>query len=333
MRIFISLVLACALLSCATPSVNSVSNMATNPNDLKAGTNDVSFSVAGENIAGLLFLPDNFSADQTYPTVVVDGSWTTVKEQMQSNYASRLAKAGYVALAFDHRFYGESGGQPREYEDHERKVEDLRASLDYLETLPFVDTDRLAGLGVCASGAYMLDAAGRDDRFKSLGTVAAWLMTPETAKQFYGGDEGTSERIAKATAAREKFEQTGQAAYTDAYNPNNPEAAMFFPVEYYAKKSRGNVPSWNNNFAVMSWDRWLTYDGIDAASKVTIPVIMVHSEKAFLPDGVRSAYEQIKNDRKELVWMNDYEHDQFYDNPTVIDKAMAEITDHFAKTL
>ena len=330
MQVLFTLVLA-VILPSATP--NPTTDMATATIDFKAGVNAVSFTAKGENIAGLLFLPESFDAAKSYPAVIVDGSWTTVKEQMQSNYARRLAEAGYIALAFDHRYYGESGGQPREYEDHERKVEDIRAALDYLEPLPFVDADRLAGLGVCASGAYMLDAAGRDDRFKSLGTVAAWLMTPETAKQFYGGDEGTSERIAKATAARRQFEQDGKAVYTDAYNPDNPEAAMFFPVDYYGNAERGKVPSWNNNFAVMSWDRWLTYDGIEAASKVTIPVIMVHSEKAFLPDGVRSAFEQIDNDRKKAVWLNEYEHDQFYDNDEVIDRAVRAITEQFERTL
>ena len=330
MQFLITLVLALTLPS-ATP--NPTPDMATATIDFKPGVNDVSFTAKGENIAGLLFLPDNFDKNKRYPTVIVDGSWTTVKEQMQSNYASRLAKAGYVALAFDHRYYGESGGQPREYEDHERKVEDIRAALDYVTTLPFVDDNRLAGLGVCASGAYMLDAAGRDDRFKAMGTVAAWLMTPETAKLFYGGDEGTAERINKAKKAREQFEENGKAVYTDAYNPDNPEAAMFFPVDYYGNEKRGKIDSWNNNFAVMSWDRWLTYDGIEAASKVNIPVIMVHSEKAFLPDGVKEAYKAINNDQKKAVWLNDYEHDQFYDNDEVIDEAMKEIKSHFSKTL
>ena len=300
---------------------------------LKPGKNKITFSSKGEKIVGDLYLPAGFNENNTYPAVIVDGSWTTVKEQMQSLYASSLAENGFVALAFDHRYFGESGGQPREYEDHESKVEDIQAALDYLETLEFVQKDQLAGLGICASGAYMLEAASRDDRFKSMATVAAWLMTPETAKLFYGGDEGVGDRIAKATAAREKFESTKEATYVSAYDPNNPEAAMFFPVDYYAKAERGAVASWNNNFAVMSWDRWLTYDGIVSSKNIDIPVIMIHSEKAFLPDGVKAAYENLSNPDKEAVWLNEFQHDEFYDNPEAISKAVKAIVSNFTKTL
>ena len=335
MQLLILLAIACQAKENSTRKLEKVETTAENAEveKLKPGKNKVNFKSKGEKIVGDLYLPADFDKSKSYPAIVVDGSWTTVKEQMQSLYASRLAEKGYVTLAFDHRYYGESGGEPREYEDHEAKVEDIRAALNYLETLKFVKNDRLAGLGVCASGAYMLDAASRDNRFKSMATVAAWLMTPETAKLIYGGDEGVNDRISKARAAREKFETSKEATYVSAYDPNNPEAAMFFPVDYYAKSTRGAVPTWNNNFAVMSWDRWLTYDGVTPSKNVNIPVILIHSEKASLPDGVRAAYENISNPNKEIVWMNEYQHDEFYDNPEAIDKAVDMIVEQFSKTL
>lgn len=246
----------------------------------------VQFKSEGLNLVGNLFFPPNFDNTQKYPAIIVDGSWTTVKEQMQGLYAKALAEKGYVTLAFDHKYYGQSEGQPREYEDHKAKVQDIKDALTYLESLAFVNQEKLGGLGVCASGAYMLNAAAEDKRLQTIATVAAWLMTPETAKAIYGGDEGIKDKIEKAQAARAKFESTGEATYVSAYDPENPEAAMFFPVDYYAQAERGAVPSWKNNFAVMSWDKWLTYDGIVSSKSVEVPVIMVHSEKAFLPDGV-----------------------------------------------
>lgn len=292
----------------------------------------IQFQSKGLTLAGNLFFPPNFDASQTYPAIIVDGSWTTVKEQMQGLYAKALAEKGFITLAFDHTYFGQSEGQPREYEDHQTKVQDIKEALTYLGSLAYVDQEQVAGLGVCASGAYMLNAAAEDERLKAIATVAAWLMTPETAKLFYGGDEGVNERIAKAKAAREKFVSTSEATYVSAYDPENPEAAMFFPVDYYAKAERGAVPTWNNNFAVMSWDRWLTYDGIASASSVNVPVIMIHSEKAFLPDGVKVAFENLPHQGKKVEWMNDYEHTEFYDNPESIQKAVEAIAAHFEKT-
>lgn len=293
----------------------------------------VQFKSEGLNLVGNLFFPPNFDNTQKYPAIIVDGSWTTVKEQMQGLYAKALAEKGYVTLAFDHKYYGQSEGQPREYEDHKAKVQDIKDALTYLESLAFVNQEKLGGLGVCASGAYMLNAAAEDKRLQTIATVAAWLMTPETAKAIYGGDEGIKGRIEKAQAARAKFESTGEATYVSAYDPENPEAAMFFPVDYYAQAERGAVPSWKNNFAVMSWDKWLTYDGIVSSKSVEVPVIMVHSEKAFLPDGVKAALENLPNSHKKIAWMNAYEHTDFYDNAEAIAQATEAITHHFEEIL
>jgi uncharacterized protein len=285
----------------------------------------VKFQSEGLTLAGDLYIPVNFDETKKHAAVIVDGSWTTVKEQMQGLYAKSLAEKGFVALAFDHRYFGESEGQPREFENHDAKVQDIKDAVTYLQSLPFVDPDKIAGLGVCASGAYMMQATAEDHRLKALATVVAWLMTPETAKLFYGGEEGTKARIEKAIAAKKKFSETGKAEYVSAYDPNNMEAAMFFPVDYYAKRERGAVPSWRNNFAVMSWEKWLTYDGIRSSNSVDAPVIMVASEKQFLPDGSKAAFANLKNRAKEIDWFNQYEHIDFYDNPAAISNAVDEI--------
>ncbi|MBS1596080.1 MAG: alpha/beta hydrolase [Bacteroidetes bacterium] len=293
----------------------------------------VTFQSEGLNLVGNLFFPTNFDENQKYPAVIADGSWTTVKEQMQGLYAQALAEKGFVTLAFDHKYFGESEGQPREFENHEAKVKDIKDALTYLQTLPYVDKDNIAGLGVCASGAYMMQAVSEDSRFKALGTVVAWLMTPETAKLFYGGDEGTQLRINKALAAKKKFAETGVAEYVSAYDPNNMEAAMFFPVDYYAKTDRGAVPSWKNNFAVMSWEKWLTYDGIASSKRISVPTIMIASEKQFLPDGSKAAFANLKNPQSKIEWFNEFEHMDFYDNPKAIASAVDSIATQFKTAL
>lgn len=112
---------------------------------------EVTFASDGDELVGHLFLPPGFDDTRKYPAVVVTGSWTSVKEQMPDAYASQLAAAGFVALTFDFRGFGESEGQPRQFEDSGRKIEDIRAAVGFLSKHDNV-SDQIAGLGVCASG-------------------------------------------------------------------------------------------------------------------------------------------------------------------------------------
>ena len=127
----------------------------------------VSFKKFDLKLAGLLFLPDGFDADAKYPAVVVTHPGGGVKEQCSSLYAWHLARAGYVALAFDASHQGESEGLPRCLEDPFSRVEDIRSAVDYLVTLPYVDEERIGAMGVCAGGGYTMSAIQTDVRIKA----------------------------------------------------------------------------------------------------------------------------------------------------------------------
>jgi fermentation-respiration switch protein FrsA (DUF1100 family) len=101
----------------------------------------------GLKLAGLVFTPKNMKPNAKLTAVVVGGPMFSVKEQTQSLYAQHLAKLGYVAIVFDHTYYGESEGEPRRYEDPFMKSEDIKSAVSYLETLPYVDTERSLDLG------------------------------------------------------------------------------------------------------------------------------------------------------------------------------------------
>ena len=289
----------------------------------------VKFLSEGLSLAGNLYRPANFDATQTYAAVIISGSWTTVKEQMAHLYAQQFSAMNFAAFTFDHRNFGESEGLPREYENPEMKVADIKNAVTYLSALPFVDTDKISGLGICAGGAYMIHAAAEDSRIKLVATVAAWLMTPETAKLIYGGAEGVALRITKALEAKEVFAETGKSISVPAYDPNNQEAARYFPVDYYGKSERGAVPSWKNNFAVMSWEKWLSYDGVSASKSLSVPVVMIASEQQFLPTGTKTAFENFSSDAKAIEWLNDYGHTDFYDDAHAISEAISLIVDRF----
>jgi hypothetical protein len=240
----ISLFSALALAATATLAATAALTENAAATRYKAGRNRVTFPSEGETIVGTLFLPENYKPGQKLAAVIVEGPWTQVKEQAGYRYGEQLAQRGLAALALDHRYYGESGGQPRQLESAEAKTKDLYSAVSFLGTVAAVDPNRIGLLGVCAGAGITAKAAGGDGRIKSFATVAAWLQHPQTTPLFYGGAEGIAGRIQLAKAAREKFEKTGQTDYVAAYDPA-PEsgAAMFFPLDYYGNAQRGAVPA------------------------------------------------------------------------------------------
>jgi fermentation-respiration switch protein FrsA (DUF1100 family) len=265
------------------------------------------------------------------PVVVVTGSWTTVKEQMPAVYARRLAERGYAALTFDFRGFGESGGAPREYESPARKSADIASAAVFARTLPVADGDRVGGLAICASAGYMARAIADGAPLRAFVTVAAWLHDPGTVGQVYGGAEGVAERLALAAAARERYERTGAVDYVAAYDPGGNGAAMFFPVDYYARPERGAVPQWVNRFPVMAWSDWLTYDALAAAPDVTVPTLLIHSDDSAYPDNVRRFHAALAGP-KDLFWTQG-QHIDFYDRDPHVARAAAAAAAHFALAL
>jgi fermentation-respiration switch protein FrsA (DUF1100 family) len=257
----------------------------------------VSFPSEGLSLAGDLYLPDDFDATRTYPTVIVLGSWTSVKEQMAGLYARELAGRGLVALAFDPRYWGQSEGQPRQYENPEAKATDVRSAATYLLAQPFVNPEQLTALGICAGGGYVAAAAAQDPRLRQVVLVAAWLHDKPTATTIYnnwpGGYNGL---VAKGNQAAWRFGQTGEVAFVPAASETDPNAAMYVPkgtFPYYVEAKLGAMPAYTNRFAVMSWPKWLGFDGVAPASRITQPIYLIHSEKAALPEGARRFYSQL----------------------------------------
>lgn len=126
------------------------------------------------NVVGNLYYPPNFDANKKYSAIVIGHTFTGVKEQTSGLHAQKLAELGYVTLAFDASFWGESGGTPRNIEVPEIRVEDFSAAVDFLSNHSGVDKERIAGLGICGGGGYIISAAAIDHRIKAVATVSMY---------------------------------------------------------------------------------------------------------------------------------------------------------------
>ncbi|MEM9809510.1 MAG: dienelactone hydrolase family protein [Cyanobacteria bacterium P01_D01_bin.56] len=265
------------------------------------------------------------------PTVIVTGSWLTVKEQMPKTYAEKLAELGYAAFIFDFSGFGQSSGEPKQAEIPARKIKDIIAAVNFLSTISFVDPNTIGILSICASAQYTLAAIARGAQIKSFASVAGWFHDAPSIAHFYGGAEGVEKRLAYAKRAVEKFAITGEVDLVPAYEPGNDLAGMSFQVDYYGNSNRGAISEWKNEMATMSWFHWLTFDGLRAASEVTIPTLFVHGDGCVLPDHVKQIYAAIQGD-KDLLWTEGNQVD-FYDQPPLVNKAVSAAHRHFQKTL
>lgn len=286
------------------------------------------FDRDGLTLVGDLFTPEGFDETRQYQAVIVQGSFTSVKEQMPGTYAQRFADQGLVALAFDYAHYGQSGGEPRQLESPAEKLRDLQAAVDHLLGLPYVDAVGMVGVCTSASNAAYLGAT--EPRIKALATIAAFLPGPALYNAMYG-EQALAQRKATSADARRVYERTGEADLVPAYSETNPSAVNYTPVEgaydYYLNPARAAIPAYRNEAAVMGLEQFLELDPISQAPAITVPTMVVHSEGSAFPDEARRLFEAIPAE-KELVWA-DGNHYAYYDSPAQIDNAVANVSRFF----
>jgi fermentation-respiration switch protein FrsA (DUF1100 family) len=265
------------------------------------------------------------------PAVLITGSWLTVKEQMADRYARALAERGYTAFTFDFAGFGGSGGGPRQAEIPERKIDDITAAARQVSTLSFVRPGAVGYLAICASAQYALAAIAGGAPIASLASVAGWYHDTASVAPFYGGPEGVALRIDRARSALDEYLSTGQVRTVPAYENGNDRAGMFFELDYYASPARGAVPSWTNAMAELSWLYWLTFDGLSAAPRVSVPALFVHGDGCVLPGNVKALRDRLAGPA-ELVWTEGSQTD-FYDQPEQVSVAVDAADRHFRRTL
>jgi len=289
----------------------------------------VEFDSEGAKLVGDFKLPPG---NGPFPGVVLLGPLTSVKEQATGSYAQALAERGYAALSFDPRHFGESEGEPRQYENPEAKIADVRAALSLLERHGAVDDARLAVVGVCAGAGYMAGAVATDPRVRAFGTVAGFFHSSAKQREWMG-DEAVDAAVARAKAAREVFERDGTSETIPAVGEEGDVAMPLAEAYEYYGTARGQVGGYVNAFAVMSREKTLPYDSMAHAAKIEVPVVMVHSESALAPALARAFHDALAAEDKALHWVESTGQIDFYDDPGRIALALDRVCSVFDRVL
>lgn len=274
-------------------------------------------------LAGLLRLPDGFNLSNNYPAVVVTGPMLSVKEQAQSVYAERLTEAGYVTLVFDGTYFGESEGVPRGQELPEVKQSDIEGAIDFLTSLPYVDTDRIGGLGICGSGSYMSVAGVKEPRLKVVTAIVpaiADISTSAMAGFFRPADE--------VQAAKEAYERgEGGLMFLNFMPRAFDEGAAY----YYT--SRGTHPRWSNQVVAWSQLELVKYNVVNIMREMRKPYLVITGENAWSREASTELFNAVPHTDKQMHVIPEAGHFDLYDLAPFVSEAFEFILPFFRKNL
>jgi fermentation-respiration switch protein FrsA (DUF1100 family) len=288
----------------------------------------VTFTSNGNRIVGQLELPDEVQPGERLPGVVVVGPASSVKGQVPTIYAERLADLGYAALAFDHSTYGESEGWPRSDEDPFAKIEDVKNAVTFLAGHDQIDVDQLAAVGVCAGGGYAPAAAVADRRIKVVATVSGITDLRTTIKE--GGDWRSI--MLAANNAREEYARTGRPTYIPFLAEGELDVWRENAKKFYLS-DRNKDPNWRNETLLWSYDKMIQFSAIDTADLLEpTPLLVIAGSKAETRGQSELLHERARG-KKELHIIEGGTHFDFYDRPEYVGAAITKINEFFKKHL
>lgn len=271
--------------------------------------------------------------------LAVCGPFGAVKEQCSGLYAQTLAERGFLTIAFDPSFTGESGGTPRYVASPDINTEDFQAAVDFLSVQEDVDADRIGILGICGWGGMALNAAAIDTRIKATVASTMYDMSRVNAKGYFDAEDSAQARHEKRkalNAQRTEDYKNGSYALAGGVVDPLPEDAPFFVKDYYDyyKTGRGyHKRSLNSNggWNVTSPLSFLNMPILQYADEIESAVLLIHGEKAHSCYFSKDAYAKLKGDNKELMILPGAVHTDLYDRTDVI--PFDKITDFFQKNL
>jgi len=292
----------------------------------------------GIKISADLYMPTDMESAKEYPALLVGTPYGGVKEQGAGIYAQTMAERGFVAMAFDESFNGESDGEPRHLSSPDIFVEDFSAGVDFLGTRPFVDRERIGAIGICGSGAFALTAAQVDHRIKAVVTASMYDMSRVIRN---GWKDGMSHEQRNRV-----LDQLGEQRWAD-FEKGSPLLPPGFPSEpadsvpegmdpisiefweYYAME-RGHHPRSHGPFTQTSNMAFMNFPLLNYIETISPrPILFIMGENAHSRYFTEDAYEHAA-EPKELLVVSGARHIDLYDRKDMIpfDKLESFFTEH-----
>lgn len=289
------------------------------PSD-KVTTERVTF----KNRFGITLVADMYrpvNAEGLLPALAVSGPFGAVKEQSSGLYAQTMAERGFLTIAFDPSFTGESGGEPRYVASPDINTEDFSAAVDYLITRPDVDSSKIGIIGICGWGGFALNAAAIDTRIKATVAVTMYDMSRVTANGYFDSmDENARYELRKKLNEQRTIDaKNGTYALAGGVVDPLPDDAPQFVKDYYAyyKTPRGYHPrslNSNNGWNVTSALSFINTPLLTYIGEIRSAVLIVHGENAHSRYFSEDAFKKLKGDNKELLIVPGASHVDLYDN-------------------
>lgn len=275
----------------------------------------------GITLVGDLYTPKIFHSKKKLPAIAVSGPFGAVKEQSSGLYAQTMAERGFITLAFDPSYTGESSGEPRNVASPDINTEDFSAAVDFLSNQEKVDSNKIGIIGICGFGGFGINAAAMDTRIKATAAITMYDMTRVSAKGYNDSmDENARyelrEQLNRQRTADFKTEIFAKAAgLPEELTGTEPQ----FIKDYwgYYKTKRGfherSINS-NGNWNMTSALSLINMPILQYSSEIRNAVLIVHGENAHSRYFGENAFKKLKGDNKELLIVKDANHVDLYDN-------------------
>ena len=278
----------------------------------------------GITIAADMYVPKN--AEGRLPAIAVSGPFGAVKEQCSGLYAQTMAERGFLTIAFDPSFTGESGGQPRYMASPDINTEDFMAAVDFLSLHDKVDPDRIGIIGICGWGGMAINTAALDTRIKATVASTMYDMSRVNAKGYFDSENNEEARYKlKAAINAQRLEDYKNGSYKRAGGVIDPlpDDAPFFVKDYhdYYKTDRGYHPrslNSNDGWNMVGCQSFINQPILQYSNEIRSAVLIIHGEKAHSCYFSKDAYEYMTKDskfadNKELIIIPDAVHTDLYD--------------------
>ena len=274
----------------------------------------------GITLAADLYKPK--SAQGKLPAIAVSGPFGAVKEQSSGLYAQEMAARGFLAVAFDPSFTGESGGHSRRVASPDINTEDFCAAVDYLSCRDDVDEGRIGVIGICGFGGMAINAAALDPRIRATASMTMYDMSRVAREGYFGAANGKEARdeqrrawAAQRTADYRSGEYPRAGGVVDPLPDDAPDFVRDYHAYYktlrgYHERSGNSTDGWN----VTGTMSFLNQPLLSMAGEIDVPVLLVHGEKAHSRYFSEGAFELLSGHNKELMIIPGASHVDLYDN-------------------